>query len=174
MHHREYVSNGSLDQLLAHIPQGPPCPSFWNATETGIVICGIVLGMRYSHYSGIIHGNSKPSNILLNERRHPSICDFGSSRFPSDDAAPTPDSGAVYYAAPEQYVDGAALTEKIDVFSFGLIGYERIIGSPVFSSSDSPCIVIRRLRAQDLPKPPGSCGYLLQSLICRGLRTNPE
>jgi serine/threonine protein kinase len=170
----EFAPNGSLDRLLTKIGQGQVPPSFWDRTGIGIVICGIVLGMRYVHIRGIIHGDLKPGNILLNEKGHPLICDFGSSRFESDDATPLPDTGTVCYAAPEQYLEDAVLTSKIDVFSFGLILYEVLVGCPVFRSSDPPFNVIRRLRAGDLPPVPPRCGSFMQDLIVRCWETNPE
>jgi serine/threonine protein kinase len=169
----EYAPNGSLDRLLLDIREGEVRPSFWNAIRIGIVICGIVLGMRYIHKSGVIHGDLKPGNIVLNDKRYPLICDFGSSRFASDDATPPPATGTVWYAAPEQYSETAILTSKIDVFSFGLILYEIFFGCPVFSSSDSPFTVIQRLRSGDLPEVPSECGEIMQKLIRQCWETNP-
>jgi serine/threonine protein kinase len=168
----EYARNGSLDRVLADHQHGQGL-SFWNRTAIGILLCGIVLGMRYIHFSGVIHRDLKPENILLNEKGHPLIADFGSCHFQSDDATPTPESGTVRYAAPEQYSEDGAPTPKIDVFSFGLVLYEMLVGSPVFSASEPPFFVIRRLRARDLPSVPQSCGFVMQDLIRRCWRQNP-
>jgi serine/threonine protein kinase len=170
----EYAPNGSLAQLLWKLGQGQICPLFWTPTGIGIIICGIVLGMRYIHGRGIIHGDLKPGNILLNEKGHPLIADFGSSRFQSDHATPLPDTGTVRYAAPERFSEGAVLTSKIDVFSFGLILYELVVGSPVFPPSDSQFDVIRRLRARALPAVPPRYGPLMQDLIGRCCETDPD
>jgi serine/threonine protein kinase len=143
--HMEYAPNGSLDRVLAKRTQSES-GSFLNATWAGIVICGMVLGLRYIHFSGVLHRDLKPGNILLNEKRHPLIADFGSARFSSDDATPTAETGTICYAAPEQYLENAAPATKSDVFSFGLILYEILVGWPVFSSTDSPFDVIQRLR----------------------------
>jgi serine/threonine protein kinase len=130
--------------------------------------------MRYVHLSGIIHGDLKPGNILLSEKQYPLICDFGSSRLQSDDATPTSQCGTVCYAAPEQYVEKARLTSQTDVFSFGLLLYEILVGQPVFSSLDPPFDVIRRLRARDLPQLPASCGDFMQDLVRRCWLTDPD
>jgi serine/threonine protein kinase len=148
--------------------------SLMNAAKICIIICGIGLGMRSIHLSGVIHRDLNPSNILLNERLHPLIADFGSAHFQSDDATPLPESGTVYYAAPEQYQEDAVPTPKIDVFSFGLILYELLVGSPVFPSSVSVFDVIRRLRNRDLPRIPASCGFVMEDLIGRCWKDNPD
>jgi TPR repeat protein len=161
--HTEYASNGSLDRLLRNTAR----PSFQNPTGIGIIICGIVLGMRYIHFCRVIHRDLKPANIMLNEYGRPLIGDLGSCDFQLDDATPIPGSGTVYYAAPEQYEEGATPTPKIDVFAFGLILYELLVGSPVFSRSESQFNVIRRLRRRDFPVVPGVCGPIMQNLIPR-------
>jgi hypothetical protein len=168
--HTEYAPNGSLARLLT---DSPSPLSISNATRTAIIICGIVLGMRYIHLSGLIHRDLKPANILLNEKHHPLIGDFGSSLFQADDVTPTFDSGTIRYAAPEQYGEDAP-TPKSDVFSFGLVLYELLVGSPVFSPSERSFSVIRRLRKGELPVVPGDCGFFMQELIARCWAHDPD
>jgi abelson tyrosine-protein kinase 1/abelson tyrosine-protein kinase 2 len=169
----EYAPNGSIDQLFGDSRQGR-AHRFSSPTHIGIIICGIVLGMRYVHLSGVIHGDLKPSNILLNEKGHPLICDFGSSRLQSDDATPSHEFGTVQYAAPEQFFEDSVATPSIDVFTFGLILYELLTGSPVFSPLEPPFEVIRRFRRWDLPVLPAACGSLMQDLIRRCWCVEPE
>jgi serine/threonine protein kinase len=171
--HTEYATNGSLDQILSEVKRGER-RKFANPTGMGIIICGIVLGMRYVHWSGVVHRDLKPSNILLNEHGQPLISDFGSSRFQSDDATPTPDTGSVHYAAPELYEDEIQLTAKCDVFSFGLILYEILSGTPVFDATELPFPIIRRLRMRDLPKVPISWYPVMRELIPQCWRPNPN
>jgi hypothetical protein len=170
----EYARGGSLDRILADARAGKTCPPFWNATGIGIIMCGIVLGMTCVHNAGIIHGDLKPGNILLNEKGYPLIADFGSSHFIPDDATPLAECGTVYYAAPEQFLEHCVLTRKIDVFTFGFLLYELVTGSAVFTSSDSPYDVIRRLRNRDLPPVPVYCGSFMQELIPQCWLADPD
>jgi serine/threonine protein kinase len=110
----------------------------------------------------------------LNERRHALIADFGSSHFQSDDATPPRESATVHYAAPEQCDERMTPTPKSDVCSFGLILYEILADSPVFSAAESPFAVIRRLRARDLPELPARCGSFMQELVRRCWLKDPE
>jgi serine/threonine-protein kinase len=130
--------------------------------------------MRYLHLSEIVHRDLKPSNILVDGDGHSMIGDFGVSLLLSEDATPTSRCGTVAYSAPELCEEGVVATRKSDVFSFGLILYELVVGSPVFPAANGPYAVIRRLRARDLPKIPPKCGSLMQELIPRCWSMDPD
>jgi mitogen-activated protein kinase kinase kinase 9 len=162
--HMELAERGSLKDVLDKIP---------NPTRIGIIICGIVMGMRFVHSQGIIHRDLKPSNILLNAKWHALIADFGASRWISDDW--TQDEGeTVYYAAPELCEEDVICTTKCDVFSFGLILYEVFARQPVFDPSHGAWSAIKRLRARDFPKIPHKCGALMTQLILQCWRQNTD
>jgi serine/threonine protein kinase len=89
------------------------------------------------HSHRFIHQDLKPSNILLNADGQTLIADFGTSRCKANDHTPTHDTGTPHYAAPELFEDDAR-TKKVDVFSFGLICYEILVGRAVFRN---PCFL---------------------------------
>jgi aurora kinase len=148
--HMEWASNGSLARVL-ELGRGSQCPSFFNPTGKAIIICGIVLGMRFMHSRGFIHQDLKPSNILLNAQGRVLLADFGASRYQQDDLTPDPAAGTIEYAAPEMGEE-IQRTPKVDVYSFGLILYELLVGSPVFRKDETPFEIIRRKRKNDLPE----------------------
>jgi hypothetical protein len=168
----EIAAHGSLKAALAKVVSGEKLP-FWNPTGIGILICSLVLGMRYIHSRRIIHSDLKPSNILINDKEHVWICDFGASRSLDDDPTSRNETGTVHYAAPEQYGEGSVCTTKCDVFTFGLVLYEMLVGVPVFHHSESPFEVIRRLRARDLPALPSKHGELMKSLLVQYWKEDP-
>jgi serine/threonine protein kinase len=139
----------------------------------GIVICDVVLGMRYIHSRGILHRDLKPSNILLSGSFRGVITDFGLSRFESREGAWTGDVCTIRYATPEQLSD-CVHTTKLDVFAFGLVLYEIIGNVPVFGRQDTDLDVARRLRSRDLPEVPGEFGPLMQTLIRRCWSWDPS
>jgi hypothetical protein len=59
------------------------------------------------------------------------------------------------------------LTVKVDVWVFGLILYEILVGLAVFPSSLTPFDVIRRMRSQYRPIIPEHCGEYMKGLIER-------
>jgi serine/threonine protein kinase len=127
--------------------------------------------MRYIHSRRIIHQDLKPSNILVNGKEHVWICDFGASC--EDDGTRGNETGTIGYAAPEQFDGGMAVTAKCDVFAFGLVLYEILVGKQVFPPSDSRFDVIRRLRRRDLPALPAKHGELMRTLVADCLQQDP-
>jgi TPR repeat protein len=160
------AESGSLRDCMEKVGSETQFP-FWNPTGKGILILGIVFGMRFIHSKGIIHGDLKPSNILLSSRGEAIISDFGLSRFEAADYTLTADSGTVNYAAPELFRDGMPHTRQADVFAFGLVLYEILTGIAVFPSSESPFTTLRRIRDGDMPVITEQCGRLMQHLIPR-------
>jgi serine/threonine protein kinase len=161
--HMEYAPNGSLDRILTLVRQGAK-PSFWTPTGIGIIICGIVLGMRFMHSHNFVHQDLKPANFLLIVDGRTLISDFGTSRCKAVDHTPTHDTGTPYYAAPELYEEKER-TEKVDVFSFGLILYEVLVGRAVFPKSLTPMDIIRLHRAGERPEIPDTVFPVMKMLI---------
>jgi serine/threonine protein kinase len=127
----EYASQGSLEDALVRWRKGEP-PSFWTHTNVSIMIAGLVLGMKYVHARNVKHRDLKPGNLLLNEQYRILICDFGNSKL--EECGTTTTTRKAYtplYSAPETVLDDQT-TRESDVFSFGLIFYEMIVGQTVF------------------------------------------
>jgi hypothetical protein len=170
--HLEYAAHGSLEQILIDVRLGLR-PKWWTSTHICVIICGIVLGLRYVHQSGFIHQDLKPSNILINGRYRALLADFGTTRETEVDLTPDGVSGTIQYAAPEQLME-ISPTTKADVFSLGLILYELVVGSRVFLLSESPFSIIRRLRSRYLPPLPDSVFPWVRDLIVSCLSTDPD
>ncbi|RZB52019.1 cysteine-rich receptor-like protein kinase 3 isoform X2 [Glycine soja] len=99
------------------------------------ILSGIAEGMAYLHEEShvrIIHRDIKLSNILLEEDFTPKIADFGLARlFPEDKShISTAIAGTLGYMAPEYVVRGK-LTEKADVYSFGVLVIEIVSGKKI-------------------------------------------
>jgi TPR repeat protein len=171
--HTELAEHGSLEKVFKRVQAGF-APVFWTPTNIGIIISGIVLGMRYVHGQGYIHQDLKPKNIMINGDGHALIGDFGTSRLESDDATPTPEAGTVYYAAPEMYKDDLPHTSKADVFSFGLVLYEILFGSAVFWHAEAPAPIMRMILRGDMPPIPDRGGNYMQDLIRRCWSMKPD
>ncbi|XP_071722800.1 cysteine-rich receptor-like protein kinase 1 [Rutidosis leptorrhynchoides] len=132
----EYVANRSLDQILfvkntIHILS-------WQQRFN--IIMGTAEGLAYLHGAKIVHRDIKTSNVLLDENLTPKIADFGLVRCVAPDRThlSTGIAGTLGYMAPEYLVRGK-LTEKADVYSFGVLVLEVSTGrkNSVFSQGSS-------------------------------------
>jgi TPR repeat protein len=136
----------------------------WKRNRRALIICDLVIGMRYVHSHGIMHRDLKPDNILLDEDFRVMISDFGLSRSQSATGLPSPQVGTYDYAAPEQWNTVVGYTVKVDVFAFGLIAYEILTGRRV-----------PRCEQSRLPVAPASFGPpVLENLIRRCWSLNPS
>jgi serine/threonine-protein kinase len=151
----EFVENGSLADHLPDSENGDLC-RLSGSTRIVRIIAGIVLAMRFLHSQCVTHCNLTPDNILLDWNWNVRICDFGHSISPDKPKPPPPsDPGGAApppfvssrYSAPEIY-DGIIVMES-DVFSFGMILYELIVGHPIFPKSMSVYHVARGLVQED-------------------------
>jgi serine/threonine protein kinase len=164
--HTELAHNGSLEDVLRQVQRGPLMAS-WSRTRMAVIICDIVLGMRFIHSQGLIHRDLKPSNILIDENWRGMIGDLGSSLFEVGDGTPIARSGTFYYAAPELFDEHATPSGKVDVYAFGLVLYEIIAGKAVFPTSVAPFDVIRQLGSRYRPVIPRRFGPYIADLIAR-------
>ncbi|KAG4182524.1 hypothetical protein ERO13_A09G049300v2 [Gossypium hirsutum] len=124
----EYVSNGTVADHL-HGQRAKPGALSWSirldiAIETADAL-------SYLHASKTIHRDVKTNNILLDNNFTVKVADFGLSRlFPTDVThVSTAPQGTPGYVDPE-YHQCYQLTEKSDVFSFGVVLVELISSKP--------------------------------------------
>eukprot|EP00253_Pinus_taeda_P011683 PITA_11683 len=124
----EYLPNRSLDEILFDTTRR----HLLDWKKRFEIIVGIARGLTYLHEEPdikIIHRNIKASNILLDEDYRAKITDFGLAKLFAEDLSrlTTTFIGTVGYMAPEYALRGQ-LTEKADVFSFGVLLLEIISG----------------------------------------------
>ncbi|GMP41857.1 hypothetical protein CsSME_00011807 [Camellia sinensis var. sinensis] len=124
----EYLENRSLDQALFVGNR-----SLYLDWPTRFDIClGVARGLAYLHEESrlrIVHRDVKASNILLDSGLNPKISDFGLAKLYDDKKThmSTHVAGTIGYLAPEYAMRGH-LTEKVDVFSFGVVALEIVSG----------------------------------------------
>jgi serine/threonine protein kinase len=135
----EYMSNGSLEDVLS-LARKKEEPNWWTHENISILIIDIVDGLRYIHSQNVIHRDMKPANILIDSEYRARIADFGLSRFEGKSQSMRP-MGTMRYMAPET-LEGKIATKKVDVFAFGLILYEILVGESVIPRDASDLRIV--------------------------------
>jgi serine/threonine-protein kinase len=115
----------------------------------------------------MIHGDVKPSNVMVSPNGHATLIDLGFARSGDEfrAAADRPLLGTLAYAAPETMTSAMAADTRSDLYSLGAMLYEMLAGRPPFvAESASELVGLHRdarpacLREQspELPRPVAS------------------
>src|SRR5712691_3749483 len=156
---------------------------FPSASEVTRLFASIAAAIDYAHDKGVIHGDLKPTNILLNTHntsRHPMgepmLTDFSISRLleTSTGALGRKELDIPFYISPEQ-AQGQPANERSDIYALGVMLYEICTGTRPFQG-DSPAI-IRKEQVNTLPPPPAQVNPhispALSAIIMRSLAKDP-
>jgi serine/threonine-protein kinase len=141
----------------------------------------VTAGLAHAHSHRIIHGDVKPSNVILvrraddegEEREHVKLCDFGVVRGMAEGAQSTL-PGTPTYMSPEQCL-GETLDERSDVYGCGAMFYELVTGDPPFIAEDTQALLRQHLLVPPL-RPSQRCPDLdprVDAVAMRALAKDP-
>jgi serine/threonine protein kinase len=100
--------------------------------------------MRYLHTAGVVHRDLRPDNIFLDWDWNVRIGGFGHSvcgKSSVDDRLL--EAGKWSYLAPECFY--GKFSQKSDVFAFGLILYELLVGEPAFGKEGRGLYIMKQI-----------------------------
>ncbi|KAH6815161.1 kinase superfamily with octicosapeptide/Phox/Bem1p domain-containing protein [Perilla frutescens var. frutescens] len=136
----EFMANGSLrtalvrkDKLLDH-------------RKKLIIAMDAAFGMEYLHSKNIVHFDLKCDNLLVNlrdpERPICKVGDFGLSRIKHNTLVSGGVRGTLPWMAPE-LLNGSTnrVSEKVDVFSFGIVLWEILTGEEPYANMHCGAII---------------------------------
>ena len=157
-----YVDGSDLKRLLA---EGPL------SKERAIAIVAQVAGaLDAAHERGLVHRDVKPSNVLLDERGHVYLADFGLSRRLGEPGAAlgaAQSLGTIDYVAPEQ-IRGEQVDGRADLYSLGCLLHECLTGKPPFSRPTDSAVLYAHLEEE----PPAAPG--LEDVMRTALAKEPD
>ncbi|KAA8524027.1 hypothetical protein F0562_010542 [Nyssa sinensis] len=125
----EYMENNSLARALFGLEE---CQLKLDWPTRHRICIGIAKGLAYLHEESrlkIVHRDIKATNVLLDKNLDPKISDFGLAKLDEEDNThiSTRIAGTYGYMAPEYAMRGY-LTDKADVYSFGIVALEIVSG----------------------------------------------
>src|SRR5262245_33595985 len=139
----EWLQGETLEDRLMRGPLPP--------ASVAVLAARVLDGLAAAHAKNIVHRDIKPSNIFLVDwpLEDLRVLDFGIARrvlSPKRFTKVGSTVGTPMYAAPEQARGEADLDGRADIFSFGSVLYECLVGTPPFSG-DSPMEVMQKICA---------------------------
>ncbi|GFP91055.1 serine/threonine-protein kinase edr1 [Phtheirospermum japonicum] len=169
----EFMANGSLrtalikkDKLLDH-------------RKKLIIAMDAAFGMEYLHSKNIVHFDLKCDNLLVNLRdpQRP-ICkvgDFGLSRIKRNTLVSGGVRGTLPWMAPE-LLNGSAtrVSEKVDVFSFGIALWEILTGEEPYANMHCGAIIGGIVKNTLRPLIPERCDPEWRKLMEQCWSADPE
>jgi serine/threonine protein kinase len=126
-----------------------------NSDEITQVVDAVGSALAYAHRQGILHRDIKPSNVLINNEGKMYLADFGLARIAqAGESTLSSDSimGTPQYISPEQARGDKDLDSGTDIYSFGVMVYEMVVGQVPFSA-DTPFSIIHDHIYTPLPLP---------------------
>ncbi|NXE85697.1 M3K12 kinase, partial [Cochlearius cochlearius] len=134
---------------------------------------GIAGGMNYLHLHKIIHRDLKSPNMLITYDDVVKISDFGTSKELIDKSTKMSFAGTVAWMAPE-VIRNEPVSEKVDIWSFGVVLWELLTGEIPYKDVDSSAIIWGvGSNSLHLPVPsgcPDGFKVLLRQCCARGTR----
>ncbi len=138
----ELVAGGSLDQLMK------TCGTNMDIPRTMKICEQVAQALRCAADQGLVHGDVKPENVLLDSNGNAKLVDFGLAAMQKDTDEIW---GTPYYIAPEK-VKKQPVDYRADMYSLGGTIYHALCGVAPFEGEDAVAVV--KARFQGMPKKP--------------------
>ncbi|XP_062228243.1 uncharacterized protein LOC133926354 isoform X2 [Phragmites australis] len=160
----EYMANGSLRQALQRHEK------IFDRRRRLLIAMDVAFGMEYLHGKNIVHFDLKSDNLLVNLRdpQRP-ICkvgDLGLSKVKCQTLISGGVRGTLPWMAPELLNGSSSLvSEKVDVFSFGIVMWELLTGEEPYAELHYGAIIGGIVNNTLRPPVPESCDPQWRSLM---------
>lgn len=140
----KYQSSGSLHKLI-HGDKGDTTKNVLSWRQRFKIILGMAKGLSHLHESNVIHYNLKSTNVLFDVSDEPKIGDFGLVKLlPMLDhcVLSSKIQSALGYMAPEFACRTVKITEKCDVYGFGILILEIVTGKKPVEYMEDDVVVL--------------------------------
>jgi serine/threonine-protein kinase len=141
------LSGAALGQVLAAMGRLAVRQALWITRQ-------IAEALEALHARGWLHGDVKPSNIVVSTEGHATLIDLGFAlrREESYFSLDRPAIGTLHYVAPEVLTSALATDQRSDIYSLGVALFEMLTGRLPFDYT-SPGRLVEAHRNQPVPDP---------------------
>uniref|UniRef100_A0A7N0SWI8 Protein kinase domain-containing protein n=1 Tax=Kalanchoe fedtschenkoi TaxID=63787 RepID=A0A7N0SWI8_KALFE len=169
----EYMVNGSLRTALQ---KNERC---LDKRKRLLILMDVAFGMEYLHGKNIVHFDLKSDNLLVNLRdSHRPVCkvgDLGLSKVKCKTLISGGVRGTLPWMAPELLNGSSSLvSEKVDVYSFGIVMWELLTGEEPYADLHYGTIIGGIVSNTLRPTVPESCDLEWRSLMERCWSSEPS
>ncbi|GAB4854055.1 Serine/threonine-protein kinase sty13 [Ancistrocladus abbreviatus] len=164
----EYAKGGSVRQFLMK-RQNRSVPLKLAVKQA----LDVARGMEYVHGLGLIHRDLKSDNLLIFSDKSIKIADFGVARIEVQTEGMTPETGTYRWMAPEM-IQHRPYTQKVDVYSFGIVLWELITGMLPFQNMTAVQAAFAVVNKGVRPSIPSDCLPVLADIMARCWDANPD
>jgi serine/threonine-protein kinase len=169
----EYVGGGSVQDVLK--AKERPSPE-----RTLSILRGIARGLKDAHDAGIVHGDVKPANVLLDAKGTAMLADFGLAKLIQEQSLVMSADGTLIgtprYMAPEVWRNEPR-TPASDIWSFGVIVYQFLAGRWPFDAKSVPALfqAILNMEPPRLdPSTPYELAHVVEQCLIKDPRQRPS
>ncbi len=134
----EYIDGCNVHQLIT---RGELTPAL-----TYKLLAQVCEALHFAHERGIVHGDIKPSNLMVTHEGTVKLADFGLAQLmdpgnrQSDTFTPM---GTPEYAAPELWEPGVVMDHRADLYSLGCVFFEMLTGAPPQGQFQLPAAALK-------------------------------
>ncbi len=135
-----FIRGGNLEQLLAHLG------GKLSAMQSLPIIEQLCSAQHYAHERGLVHGNLKPSNVLVSSEGRILLADFAIAQGYNDSQQSLTRIGwgSAEYVAPEQSL--GIMRAASDIYSLGVLLFRMLAGRPPFLGQTPVEVLLKHVR----------------------------
>lgn len=141
------LNGATVSAVLAQMGHFSVRQSLWVTRQ-------IAEALRAMHDADWLHGDVKPSNVIVTSEGHATLIDLGFAlrRSESRFARNQPTMGTLNYLAPEAMTSALCVDRRSDIYSLGITLFEMLTGQLPFTADNEGDLVAAH-RSQPIPDP---------------------